>query len=80
MNDEQLLERAGAAAGYQLINEGNGQFTNLTLERDTWNPLCDQADAERLAVDIEAEPRGLAAPQARRSLVEAAAEHCIQTD
>lgn len=80
MNDEQLIERAGAIAGYQLINEGNGRFTNLTLEQDDWNPLRDQADAEHLALSIGAEPQGLAAQQARRSLVEFAAERCRDTD
>lgn len=75
MTHAQLIARAGAAAGYQLIDNGDGRFANVTLGRDCWNPLIVQADAEQLAIDMNTNAADLDTPQGRRDLVEAAV-HC----
>lgn len=78
MTHAQLMARAGAAAGYQLINNGNGRFANVTLDRDCWNPLIVQADAEQLAVDMNMTAAHLDTPQGRRDLVEAVVDCCVR--
>lgn len=78
MTHAQLIARAGAAVGYQLVNNGDGRFANITLGRDCWNPLIVQADAEQLAVDMEMNAADLDTPQGRRDLVEAAVHCCVK--
>ena len=80
MTDSELIERAGAAAGYELINHGDGTFCNLTLGRECWNPLVYQDDAERLALDMRMGAIDLDKPSGRRALVRAAVDCCIGED
>lgn len=54
MDDRELLELAAKAAGY-----GYGEFVKggivFATEDSLWNPLTDDADAFRLAVQLELE-------------------------
>lgn len=80
MTDSLIIAQAGAVAGYELVNNGDGTYCNLTLGRECWNPLVYQADAERLAMDIRMGAIDLDKPSGRRALVRAAVDCCIRED
>lgn len=80
MANEQLIAQAGAAAGYELINNGSGRFSNITLNQDFWNPLTLQADAEQLAQDLGLDTQDLDTPLGRRKLVESAVDRYVRED
>lgn len=50
MSDKELLELAAKVAGYVFLT--NGQVYSPEAGNFDWNPLTDDADALRLAVDI----------------------------
>lgn len=87
MNDRELLELAAKAAGYKIAWEC-GCVTGWKTGGSWWNPLTDDGDALRLAVDLvitdlaiavgqlvfaEGEQRDIYATT-RRAIVRAAAE------
>ena len=80
MDDLLLMERAGAAAGYELQTCEGGQLCNLTLNKEGWDPLHDQADAERLAMDMRMGAVDLDKPSGRRALVRTAVDCCVRED
>ena len=57
-NDKELLELAAKAAGLNLVSEGRIAWENkddngwLTGGERAWNPLTDDGDALRLAVQL----------------------------
>ena len=60
MTDREMLELAARAAGLKEFTEINGRFavrTRFTGMQDwsPWNPLTDDCDALRLAVDLRFE-------------------------
>lgn len=80
MDDSLLIAQAGAAAGYELVNDSDGTYCNLTLGKEGWDPLHDQDDAERLNKDMKMGATDLNSPGGRRQLVEAAMDCCIRED
>ncbi|SDS22319.1 hypothetical protein SAMN05216421_1128 [Halopseudomonas xinjiangensis] len=80
MTDKHLMERAGAAAGYEIQNCGDGTLCNITLDKEGWNPLEDQSDAERLDTDMKMGAKDLDTVAGRRALVEAAVDCCVKED
>lgn len=59
MSDRELLELAAKAAGLPLVWYGSTDpwcFAEI-VPGITWNPLTDDADALRLAVQLRLEPR-----------------------
>ena len=54
MTDRELLELAAKAAGYEVRSDGEGGLTIPTRRGASreWNPLTDDGDAMRLAVQL----------------------------
>lgn len=59
MTDKELLEKAAKAAGIELIcwNDGQECYSSgegfITKSNAIWNPLLDDGDALRLAVELQ---------------------------
>ena len=53
MTDREMLELAAKAAGYKVLDWYGERYTTTDGDRlFPWNPLLDDGDALRLAVDI----------------------------
>ena len=55
MTDKELLEFAANAAGYELIEMSDKSLTHINTgghDKPNWNPLNDDGDALRLAVNL----------------------------
>lgn len=55
MNDSELLELAAKAAGYKVYGSGKlfRIWKDSNVEWVDWNPLTDDGDALRLAIQLE---------------------------
>lgn len=63
MTDRELLELAAKASGHDALGEmygwdeiGPGMFIDANHPPTLWNPLADDGDALRLAVELEITP------------------------
>lgn len=55
MSDRELLELAAKAAGYEVLRHPNNKISRDLIfihKRRNWNPLTDDGDAFRLAVQL----------------------------